>query len=218
MSIGSRYGRRSAWAKARAALFLLVVTGSPAWAAPVRLLVFGDSLAAGYGLAHEDGFQARLAAALKVDGHDVTILDGGVSGDTTAGGRARIDWALGDHPDAAIVELGGNDGLRATDPGQMESNLAAILDTLAAHHVPTLLTGMEAPPNLGAAYGAQFRAVFARLGQRPGLLFDRFFLDGVAGDPALNQADGIHPNPEGVQHVVMRIKPAVERLLAQVKR
>ena len=188
--------------------------GSPAWAAPVRLLVFGDSLAAGYGLAHEDGFAARLAAALHADGHDVTILDGGVSGDTTAGGRARIDWALADHPDAAIVELGGNDGLRGTDPVQMQANLAAILDTLAAHHIPTLLTGMEAPPNLGAAYGAQFRAVFARLGQRPGLIFDRFFLEGVAGDPALNQSDGIHPNPGGVTRVVARIKPAVERLLS----
>ncbi len=180
----------------------------------MRLLVFGDSLAAGYGLAHEDGFEARLAAALHADGHDVTILDGGVSGDTTAGGRARIDWALADHPDAAIVELGGNDGLRGTDPVQMQANLAAILDTLAAHHIPTLLTGMEAPPNLGAAYGAQFRAVFARLGQRPGLIFDRFFLEGVAGDPVLNQSDGIHPNPDGVTRVVARIKPAVERLLS----
>ena len=99
----------------------------------------------------------------------------------------------------------------------MEANLTAILDTLAAHHVPTLLTGMEAPPNLGPAYGAQFRAVFARLGQRPGLVFDRFFLQGVAGDPALNQADGIHPNPAGVRVVVARIKPAVERLLGLVR-
>ena len=183
----------------------------------MRLLVFGDSLAAGYGLAQADGFQAQLAAALSADGHEVTMLDGGVSGDTTAGGRARIDWALADHPDAAIVELGGNDGLRASDPRQMEANLTAILDTLAAHHVPTLLTGMEAPPNLGPAYGAQFRAVFTRLGQRPGLMFDRFFLQGVAGNPALNQADGIHPNPKGVRIVVARIKPAVERLLGMVR-
>ena len=222
MSMGWRYGLRCGGAKALpllfvSVLFVLAGAGGPAWAAPVRLLVFGDSLAAGYGLAHEDGFQFRLAAALRADGHDVTILDGGVSGDTTAGGRARIDWALGDRPDAAIVELGGNDGLRAADPGQMEANLTGILDTLAAHHVPTLLTGMEAPPNLGAAYGAQFRAVFARLGRRPGLVFDRFFLEGVAGDPALNQADGIHPNPEGVARVVERIKPAVELLLASVR-
>ncbi len=210
-----RYGHRSAAAQAACAVFLLWC--GIASAGPVRLLVFGDSLAAGYGLARPDGFQAQLAAALKADGHDVTMLDGGVSGDTTAGGRARIDWALADHPDAAIVELGGNDGLRASDPGQMEANLTAILDTLAAHHVPTLLTGMEAPPNLGAAYGAQFRAVFARLGRRPGLVFDAFFLQGVAGDPSLNQADGIHPNPVGVKRVVARIKPAVERLLRMVR-
>lgn len=194
---------------------LLIGLHAPASAAPpVRLLVFGDSLAAGYGLAREDGFQIRLAAALHAAGHDVAILDGGVSGDTTAGGRARIDWALADHPDAAIVELGGNDGLRGTDPPGMAANLAAILDTLAAHHVRVLLTGMEAPPNLGAAYTAEFRAVFARLGARPGLLFDPFFLTGVAGEAALNQADGIHPNPAGVAHIVARLLPLVITLVS----
>lgn len=185
-------------------------------ARPVRLLVFGDSLAAGYGLPQADGFQARLQAALRADGHDVTMLDGGVSGDTTAGGRSRLDWALADHPDAVLVELGGNDGLRGTSPAAMQDNLMAILDTLAAQHLPTLLSGMEAPPNLGAAYGAQFRGVFATLGQRRTLLFDRFFLEGVAADPALNQPDRIHPNAEGVKRVVARIKPLVERLLAEV--
>ncbi len=184
-------------------------------APPVRLLVFGDSLVAGYGLPTQDGFQAQLGAALRADGYNVQILDGGVSGDTSAGGRARIDWALADHPDAAIVELGANDGLRGSDPAQMEANLTAILDTLDAHQVRTLLTGMEAPPNLGAAYGAQFRAVFARLGRRPGLLFDRFFLDGVAGDAALTQDDHLHPNAEGVRREVARIKPLVERLVGR---
>ncbi len=183
--------------------------------APVRLLVFGDSLVAGYGLPAQDGFQAQLGAALRTDGYNVQILDGGVSGDTSAGGRARIDWALGDHPDAAIVELGANDGLRGSDPAQMQANLAAILDTLDAHHVRTLLTGMEAPPNLGAAYGAQFRAVFARLGQRPGLLYDRFFLDGVAGDASLTQDDHLHPNGAGVRKEVARIKPLVEQLVGK---
>jgi acyl-CoA thioesterase-1 len=209
------YGRGPRLAKWVAAVLLIFAAG--AQAAPVRLLVFGDSLAAGYGLPHQDGFEARLAAALKARGHEVTILDGGVSGDTTAGGRARIDWALGDTPDVAIVELGGNDGLRGLDPTQMQANLSAILDTLAAHHVPTLLTGMQAPPNLGAAYGAQFRAVFAALSHRPGVIFDPFFLAGVAGDPRLNQADGIHPNAEGVGRVVNRITPLVEQLLTQKK-
>lgn len=191
--------------------------GTAAEARPIRLLVLGDSLAAGYGLAAPDGFQARLAAALKAAGHDVTVVDGAVSGDTTAGGLARLDWAIGDGVDAAIVELGGNDGLRGIDPGNTRANLVAILDGLAARHVPTLLTGMEAPPNLGADYTAAFRGVFAALGQRPGLLFDPFFLAGIAGDPALNQADHIHPNPQGVEKEVSRLLPIVERLLAEVR-
>jgi acyl-CoA thioesterase-1 len=157
-----------------------------------------------------------LAAALKADGWDVQVLDGGVSGDTTAGGRSRLDWALADKPDAVMVELGGNDGLRGTEPAETEANLTAILDSLAAKHIPTLLSGMEAPPNLGAGFTDEFRAVFAKLGRRPGLIYDPFFLQGVAGDPALNQADHIHPNPEGVKRVVARIKPAVEALLREV--
>ncbi len=208
------YGAVQQLAKVLAVLAVLVP--GLAQARPIKLLVFGDSLAAGYGLPHDDGFQARLAAALKAAGHDVQILDGGVSGDTTAGGRARLDWALADAPDAVLVELGGNDGLRGTDPKDMQANLTAILDTLAAKHIPTLLSGMVAPPNLGAPYGAQFAAVFTALSNRPGLLYDPFFLQGVAADPALNQADHIHPNAEGVKRVVARILPAVERLLAEV--
>jgi acyl-CoA thioesterase-1 len=180
---------------------------------PIRLLVFGDSLAAGYGLPHDQGFESCLQAALKTAGYDVTILDGAVSGDTTAGGRARIDWSLADTPDAAIVELGGNDGLRGLSPADMQQNLSTILDTLAARKIPTLLTGMEAPPNLGADYAAKFRAVFATLGQRPGLLFDPFFLQNVAANPALNQADGIHPNAAGVSRIIARITPKVIELI-----
>ena len=193
-----------------------MVYPAAAWARPVKLLVFGDSLAAGYGLAQADGFQAQLGQALRADGFDVQILDGGVSGDTTAGGRARLDWALADKPDAVLVELGGNDGLRGTEPREMEANLRAILDRLQQEHLPALLSGMVAPPNLGAPFSREFLAVFARLGQRPGLLYDPFFLDGVAGDPALNQPDHIHPNPAGVKRVVARIKPVVERLLREV--
>ncbi len=195
---------------------LVAAQARPAFARSVKLLVFGDSLAAGYGLAEADGFQAQLGGALKADGFDVQILDGGVSGDTTAGGRSRLDWALTDKPDAVLVELGGNDGLRGTDPKDMEANLNAILDTLGRDHIPALLSGMVAPPNLGAPFSREFRAVFTRLGQRPGLLYDPFFLDGVAGDPALNQPDHIHPNPAGVKKVVARIKPMVERLLREV--
>jgi acyl-CoA thioesterase I len=188
-----------------------------AHAAPLRLLVLGDSLSAGYGLPHEDGFQEQLAAALRAQGRDVTIIDGAVSGDTSAGGLARLDWALGDGADAAIVELGANDGLRGVDPKEIEKNLTAILDRLAARHIPVLLTGMYAMPNLGADYASAFRAVFDRLGKRPGVLYDPFFLDGVAEVPSLNQADGMHPNAEGAKRVVARLLPLVDKLLAEVR-
>ena len=145
------------------------------------------------------------------------MLDAGVSGDTSAGGLARLDWALGDHPDAAILELGANDGLRGLDPGQMERNLGAILDRLGAQHVPVLLSGMYAPPNLGPAYGQAFRSVFDRLSRRPGLIYDPFFLQGVAGDRALNQGDGIHPAPAGVAIIVRRLTPLVLRLVAEAR-
>ena len=188
---------------------------APALAAPPRLLILGDSLTAGYGLPHDDGFESRLRAALQAHGQDVAIVDGAVSGDTSAGGRARLDWTLADGADAAIVELGANDGLRGLDPKDMEANLTAILDSLAARHIPVLLTGMYAPPNLGPDYQRAFRAVFDRLGQRPGVLYDPFLLDGVAMHPDLIQADGLHPNAEGVKREVVRLLPLVEKLLAE---
>jgi acyl-CoA thioesterase-1 len=209
------YGPRRRFLEALVVLDCLVFIRS-AEAAPVRLLVLGDSLGAGYGLARDDAFQTRLAEALKAAGHDVAIVDGAVSGDTTAGGRSRLDWVLADGVDAALVELGGNDGLRGLDPAATEANLAAILDTLAARRIPVLLSGMLAPPNLGPDYGRAFRAVFDRLGARPGVIYDPFFLEGVAGDSALNQPDGIHPDPEGVRRIVARLLPLVERLLARV--
>ena len=200
-----------------------VLTMGHAAADPVRLLILGDSLTAGYGLAQSDGFQARLLAALAARGVQVSLLDGAVSGDTTAGGLARLDWVLagganGGGADAAIVELGANDGLRGSDPAAMEVNLNAILDKLAARHIKVLLTGMHALPNLGQDYADAYDAVFKRLSRRPEILYEPFFLEGVAGDPALNQADGIHPNPEGVRRIVARITPLVERLLLEARR
>ena len=183
----------------------------------IRILALGDSLTAGYGLPHAQGFVAQLQAALdRADAH-ATVLDAGVSGDTSAGGLARLDWALGDHPNAAIVELGANDGLRGLDPGQLERNLDAILDQLQGRHIPTLLSGMYAPPNLGAAYFHAFRGVYDRLSQRPGLLYDPFFLADVAGNHVLNQADGIHPSPAGVAIIVRRLTPLVLRLVAEAR-
>jgi acyl-CoA thioesterase-1 len=210
------YGTRRWLANAGGAAALLLFTGGPAYARTLRVLILGDSLAAGYGLAAADGFQAVMLAALRARRHDVQFVDAAVSGDTTAGGLARLDWALADGADAALVELGGNDGLRGLDPAGTEVNLGAILDRLAARHIPVLLSGMVAPPNLGADYGRAFAAVFARLGARPSILYDPFFLEGVAANPALNQPDHIHPNPEGVRQVVARLLPMMEQLLAKV--
>ena len=184
---------------------------------PVRLLALGDSLTAGYGLPQGQGFVPRLQAALAAKGRAVRILDAGVSGDTTAGGLARLDWALAERPQAALVELGGNDGLRGLPPAASRASLAGILDKLAAARIPVLLAGMLAPPNLGADYGREFAAMFTDLArERPGVLLYPFFLEGVAGDPALNQPDGIHPNPAGVAIIIDRILPMVEALLDRV--
>jgi acyl-CoA thioesterase-1 len=187
-----------------------------ALAAAPRLLILGDSLTSGYGLPHTEGFEAQLQQALKARGHDVAIIDGAVSGDTSAGGRARLGWTIGDGADAAIVELGANDGLRGLDPKEMQANLTAILDDLAARHIPVLLTGMYAPPNLGPDYQAAFRAVFDKLGRRPGVLYDPFFLDSIAMHPDLIQSDGMHPNAAGVKREVARLLPMVEQLLAEI--
>ena len=188
-----------------------------AHAAPVRLLVLGDSLTAGYGLPRAEGFQAQLAAALRARGIEATIIDGAVSGDTSAGGLARLDWVLADGADAAIVELGANDGLRGLDPREMERNLTAILDRLAAKKIRVLLSGMYPPSNYGPDYRRDYRAVFDRLGQRPGLIYDPFFLDGVATMKDLNQGDGIHPTGAGVSRIVERLLPVVMRLVTDGK-
>jgi len=191
-------------------LCCLIFISAPAQAADkLRLLVLGDSLSAGYGLAHADGFEAQLGRRFP----NITLIDAAVSGDTSAGGRERLDWALSDGADAAIVELGANDGLRGIDPKDTRANLTFILDALAARHIPVLFTGMYAPPNLGDDYQHDFRAVFDDLGKRPELIYDPFFLAGVAGDPALNQDDHMHPNPAGVQHEVDRIASLVAKLL-----
>ncbi len=192
-----------------------VVSGSPAAsAAPVRLLAFGDSLTYGYGLDAGATFPEQLESALRARGFDVLVINGGNSGDTTAGGRSRLDWALADKPDAVLVELGANDGLRGLDPAQTYDNLDAILTRLAAEKLPVLLAGMLAPRNLGAEYTQEFDSVFPRLAKKHGTLLYPFFLDGIALDPSLNQADGIHPNPAGVKVLVERITPQVMDLIA----
>jgi acyl-CoA thioesterase-1 len=208
------YGRRWLW---RQSLALLALGAIPAQAAEIRLMMLGDSITAGYGLARGQALPARLEAALRARGRAVRVIDAGVSGDTTAGGRARLDWALAENPHAVIVALGGNDGLRALEPRSSRANLAAILDALAAKNLPTMLTGMLAPPNLGAEYGREFASSFSDLArERPGVVFYPFLLEGVAGDLSLNQPDGIHPNVAGVEELVRRMLPYVDSLLGKV--
>ncbi|WP_198377155.1 arylesterase [Neoroseomonas rubea] len=214
----ARYGRRGLIRKLPACFGVLpLLAAAPAAAREIRLMMLGDSITAGYGLPRGQALPVRLEAALRERGRTVRVLDAGVSGDTTAGGRARLDWALADRPDAVIVALGGNDGLRGLAPSATQANLAAILDALKARGLPAMLAGMLAPPNLGADYGRDFAATFTRLSEaRPDVVFYPFLLDGVAGDPALNQPDRIHPNEAGVAELVRRMLPAVESLLGRV--
>ncbi len=192
---------------------MLLVTDGTAAAAPARLMAYGDSLTHGYGLPAGETFPEQLEAALRDAGLDVTVINAGNSGETSAGGRARLDWALADAPDAVILELGANDGLRGLDPAATYDNLDAMLTRLTSEGLPVLLAGMLAPPNLGREYGEDFNAVYPRLAEKHGVPLYPFFLDGVALVPELNQADGIHPNAAGVAVIVERIAPHVIRLL-----
>lgn len=194
-------------------LFTAVAAAPVAAAEQIRLMVLGDSLTAGYGLPEKDAFTARLQAALDQNGIDATVINAGVSGDTTAGGLARIDWALSDKPTHAIVELGANDALRGIDPKTTRRNLDAIIRRLQAAGVKVMLAGMYAPPNWGKEYEADFRSIYPDLAQKYGIGLYPFFLDGVAAQPDLNQPDGIHPNEKGVEVIVERIMPSVRRLL-----
>ena len=187
--------------------------GTAAAAQPIKILALGSSLTQGYGLPPGTEFTVQLQAALKKAGIDAVVTNAGVSGDTSAGGLARLDWSLADHPDAVILELGSNDMLRGIPPSETEKNLRAILTRLKAAHVKVLLTGMHAQHNLGAEYVKQFDAIYPRLAKDYNVLFYSFFLDGVALNPKLNQADGMHPNPAGVKVIVARMLPLVKKLV-----
>jgi acyl-CoA thioesterase-1 len=178
-----------------------------------RIAVLGDSLVAGYGLPLEQAYPAQLEGALRDAGYPCEVIDAGVSGDTSAGGLTRLDWMLGDAPSHVIVELGGNDGLRALPPDEMAANIGSILERLQQADVEALLAGMLAPPNLGREYGSEFRAVFPQLAEEHDVPLYPFFLDGVAAEPSLNQRDGIHPNAAGVKVIVERMLPTVEEWL-----
>jgi acyl-CoA thioesterase-1 len=200
-------------------LVAMGLVAATAWArSPTVILVLGDSLIAGYGLAPEESFPSQLEAALERNGTVARVVNGGVSGDTSAGGLARLDWLLADKPDLVIVELGANDGLRGLDPEATRRNLDEIIKRIRASGIDVLLAGMRAPPNLGTEYGTAFSKLYGELATQYGLAYYPFFLEGVAADPALNQEDGIHPTAEGVAVIVKNILPVVVGALVESRR
>lgn len=189
---------------------------SPAFAKGITLVALGDSLTAGYLLPASQAFPAKLEAALRAKGHDIRIINAGVSGDTATAGLERLDWSVPDGVDGVILELGANDALRGIDPAITEGALDAIITRLKTRKIAVFLAGMAAPRNNGADYVAKFDPIYARLAQKHNLPLYPFFLDGVVGNPALNLTDMLHPNPAGVDVIVSRILPHIEALLSQI--
>ena len=199
-------------------LLAVMMTTSPAFAGPIKMVVLGDSLSAGLGLSASDAFPAKLQKSLKDRGIDVDIVNAGVSGDTASDGLARLDWSVPQGIEAVILELGANDMLRGIKPAVTREALDAILRRLSDHHISVLLCGMRSAPNLGADYAHEFDQIYPALAAKYGALLYPFFLDGVAADAALLQRDGLHPNPAGVDVIVSRILPKVEELISLARR
>jgi len=211
------YGHLRLLVQAAAVAAILALIPHAVAARTLRLVALGDSLTAGLGLPPGKAFPDRLEAALRAKGFDVKVINAGVSGDTAADGLARYDWSVPQDADALIVELGANDMLRGMKPEATKTTLAAILDKARAAHLPVLLAGMRAAPNLGGEYASQFSPIYSALAEQYGVLLYPFFLDGVAGDPKLNQPDGLHPNAGGVDVIVQKILPSVEAMLKETK-
>ena len=215
MLLSATYGRLCRFVQA--ALLLFALSAAPAMAQEVRILAFGDSLTAGYGLPRGQGFAPQLEDALRRNGVRAFVTDGGVSGDTAAAARGRLGWTLDGmegKPDLAIVALGGNDMLRALPPAQTRAEMDAILAELKRRDIPVLLAGMLAAPNLGADYGGAFNRIYPELAARHGVALYPFFLAQVAGDRRLNLDDGVHPNFQGIKRMVGGILPDVMKTLA----
>jgi acyl-CoA thioesterase I len=185
-------------------------------AKPVKMVVLGDSLSAGLGLSASAAFPARLQKSLETKGIKVDMINAGVSGDTSSGGRDRLDWSVPEGTEAVILELGANDALRGTDPAVTRAALSDILARLKARKIAVLLCGMLAPPNYGSDYAARFNAIYPELSKSVGVPLYPFFLEGVAADAKLNQADGLHPTANGVDIIVKNIVPMVEALLGSL--
>ncbi len=209
------------WTRPVQAFLLVVLLALLTWSADaaeraVQIVALGDSLTAGYGLPPSAALPARLEQALRAKGRAVALVNAGVSGDTAAGGLARLDWSVPAGTDAVIVALGANDMLRGVDPAATRRALEEIVRRLRDRGIPVLLVGMRAAPNLGADYGRAFEAIYPALAAEYGLLLHPFLLDGIAAEARLNQRDGIHPTAAGVDVMVERILPQVEELLARV--
>ena len=204
-----------------ACVALVVLLGialpSTSHAQTLRIAMLGDSITAGYGLPPREALPVKLETALKAAGRDIAVVNHGVSGDTTAGGLARLDWMMGDKPRLVLVALGGNDALRGTDPAETERNLDAIITRLKAEGAAVMLFGMAAPRNYGPEYTKAFDGLYPRLAEKHRIALYPFLLDGVAMERELNQADGIHPNIRGVEILVTRIAPAVLKALDALK-
>lgn len=198
------------------AILGLLVEVRETQARQIRLVVLGDSLSAGYQLAQADAFPTVLEAALRAKGLDVAIENAGVSGDTATGGMERLDWSVPDGTDGVIVELGANDALRGLDPALTDKALDTIISRLKERKIPVFLAGMLAPRNNGETYTRAFDAIYPRLAQKHGVPLYPFFLDGVQGEPKLNLADMMHPNPAGVREIVARILPMVEAFVRMI--
>jgi acyl-CoA thioesterase-1 len=199
------------------AVFLAISADSAqAVAEPLKIVGFGDSLMAGFQLGPGERFTDRLQVALRAQGYDVVVENAGVSGDTTSGGLARLDWSVPDGTDLVILELGANDMLRGIDPELVEQNLDKMLARLKERKIPVLLAGMIAAPNLGHAYGEAFGTIYPKLAKKYGATLYPFFLDGVAGDRSLELEDAMHPNAKGVDKMVGRILPTVEKAIAKL--
>ena len=193
-----------------------LLASSMAQAATLNLVGFGDSLMAGYQLPPGDGFPEKLQAALKAKGEDVAITNAGVSGDTSTGGLARIDWSVPDGTNGVILELGANDALRGIPPEETEKNLDAMITRLKERGIPVLLAGMMAPPNMGADYAARFNPIYEKLAQKHQVPLYAFFLDGVVMDASLKLEDGMHPNSKGVDVMVQKMEPAVTNFIRTI--
>lgn len=198
---------------------LACILAAPAASAErtLRLVAVGDSLTAGYGLPVNDSFPAQLEVLLRQRGHNVQVINAGVSGDTTSGGLARFDWSLPEGTNGVILELGANDALRGLDPVSAEKSLDVMLSRLKERRIPVLLAGMYAPRNLGPEYVTAFDAIYPRLAEKYGTVFYPFFLEGMMGVPALDLGDGLHPNAEGVGVIARGILPKVEELITRIR-